>query len=200
MRFLVYGAAKCHWTKSSIVSTEIEDRRRCRNNLKEYDGDEVFFNHIAFLFGYLSASHVQMDSGVYNYEFSYHLPPTLPASFEGCYGCIQYHVQAFVDSPECLDKEFKLPFTVVRYDDLNKHPDLKIPVNVEEIESFCCFCCLSGPLKMTVTLPYSGFTPRQRVPVTVNFVNQSNVGIIRTSLSLKRSVCYKRCHKVSCVE
>lgn len=188
----MFGVAKCHWTKAKTVIAEIDDKRSTRNKLKEYEGDEVLIKHEAYLFGYKNAGPVEMPSGTHRYEFSCHLSPSLPCSFEGRFGCIQYHVEAVLDVPWSLENEFKLPFTLVRYDDLNKQPDLKIPVNVEEVETFCCFCCMSEPMTMTVTLPYSGYALGQRIPVTVNYVNKSNVEIIQTMITLKKFVRYNR--------
>lgn len=184
----MFGAARCHWTKAKTVTAEIEDKRRCRNKLTEYEGDEIFINHKTVLFTHQNP--VEMSIGTKLHEFSFHLPPTLPASFEGRFGCIQYHIEAVLYTPANLNKEYKLPFTVVRYDNLNKQPDLKLPVNIKETETFCFLCCRSEPMTMNVTLPYSGFTTSQRIPVTVNYVNKSDVEIIRTSISLYRKTKY----------
>lgn len=133
-----------------------------------------------------------MPSGTHRFDFACQLPPLLPASFEGSKGNIRYKVEACLDVPWGFDKEFDLSFTVVRNDDLNLQPELKIPSQGEEITRFCCLFCESEPLLMTVSIPFSGYAPGQNINVTVTYNNKSDVEVQHTRICLKRTVEFHR--------
>lgn len=143
-----------------------------------------------------------MSSGTYKYEFSCQLPEQLPASFQGSHGSINYEIEAATDIPWAFDKNLKEEFIVVRDEDLTNLPVLRIAVKSEEIKRFCCLFCKSKPLIMTVSLPCSGFAEGQEIPITINFVNKSNVNVTGTEISLKRVICFARLVskiKINCV-
>lgn len=144
------------------------------------------------LFGSANGEPVELPSGLHKYDFQFPLPALIPPSFEGSYGNIRYRVEAELDVPWGFDKEYKLQFTVVRRDELNSQPELGIPVHLEEVNNFCCWCCESDPLLMTVTLPFAGFVPCQDIPVKVSYVNKSDVNISETQFRLHRTIYYKR--------
>lgn len=133
---------------------------------------------------------MDMSSGTYRYSFDCLLPHNIPASFDGSYGHIRYYIEACLDIPWRFDKEYRVQFTVVRNDDLNEYPQLQMPCRQEEFAKFCCLFCQSDPMIMTVTIPYSGFTPGQVIPVTINFDNKSSIKVDRTKVNFKRFIRY----------
>lgn len=154
-------------------------------------GKTVYLNTRTYLFGSEGGILVEIPSGIHKYEFSVRLPSEVPASFEASNGHIRYNVEAVLDVPWDFDQEFKLPFNVFRVFDLNFHPELKIPCKSEEIKRFSCCFCQSEPLIMTVTVPQSGFVPGEKILVTVDYDNRSDIAIISTKISLKRTIRYK---------
>lgn len=190
--FVVYGAAKCHWTETKRETQGTGENRRTVTRTISFDGKEVYLNTRTYLFGYKSADAVEVTSGTHRYDFECLLPPQLPASFEASHGSIRYHVEAVLDVPWSFDKEFELQFTVARNDDLNFQPYLKIPSQSEKIKRFCCLFCESEPLILTVTLPCTGYSPGQNIPVTIVYNNKSNVTITATRINLKRTIEYNR--------
>lgn len=157
-----------------------------------YSGKEIYFSTKTYLVGTDDASIVRLPRGVHRYNFTCHLPFLLPESFEASHGFIRYEVEVILEIPWKVDKKFKRQFTVVRHDDLNHNPQLKLPCHSEEIKHFCCWLFESEPLIMTVTLPYSGYAPGQVLHVTVNYFNKSKVEVRRTKISLKRIIRYFR--------
>lgn len=90
--------------------------------------------------------------------------------------------------PQEIDREMKLPITVIRPEDLNLCPLLKYPKREEVSKTFCWYfiCCLgSSPLVMSAHIPYSGFVPGQRIPVYIELNNQSHVDVKSTRITLK---------------
>lgn len=188
----MYGAAKCHWTELRSETVGRGENRRTVDKSVHFKGKDIYLNTRTYLFGSSGGSALEIKSGNHKYEFDCLLPAQLPSSFEALHGNINYYVQAVLDIPWGIDKEFKLPFTLVRHDDLNDFPELKIPVINEEIKQFCNCFCLSDPIVMTVTLPCSVFAPGQKVPIEICYNNNSNVVVQSTRINLKRLTTYNR--------
>lgn len=131
-----------------------------------------------------------MSAGVHRFDFQYQLPASLPASLKATRGSIRYSFEACLDIPWRFNEEFKSEFTVVRNDDLNKLPELKLPCEKGEIKTFCCYSCKSGPFTMTVIIPYSGYISGQAIPVTVKYDNQSSVQVKRTKINFIQKITY----------
>lgn len=109
-------------------------------------------------------------------------------------GDISYYVESQVD----LENRYKIcfgqtPFDIVRYDDLNLCPELRLPVKLEKVKSFCFIFC-TGPLVMTVTTSCTGFALGQSVPIKIDYDNRSNVNVKQTKVSLKRLINYLCIH------
>lgn len=154
-----------------------------------YSGEQQFFHYVRDLFGKKGNGLVmEMEANEYVYSFEYELPSNLPYSTEGKYGEIYYLIKVSLDIPHQLDKEIRFPVTVIRYEDLNTKPLLKYPKREETTKTYCFFwmCCLeSSPLLLKATIPYSGFTPGQKVPISIEFNNQSHVNVKCTKITLK---------------
>lgn len=181
----VYGAAKCHWTEAAGDGQKL-------NTTIHYKGKDVYLNTKTYLFGSEDGNAIEKASGIHKYHFTCLLPAQLPASFEASHGNICYNIEAVLDIPWGFNKYFKLHFALLRHDDLNSLPELAIPSISEEIKQFCCCFCLSDPLIMTVTLPCSGFTPGQSIPIKISYSNKSTVNVVESNISLKRIICYNR--------
>lgn len=64
--------------------------------------------------------------GTYDYTFQCMLPPGLPTSVEGNIGYIRYTARVVLDIPMWPDKEFDVPFTVIKAINLNAIPALRV--------------------------------------------------------------------------
>lgn len=190
--FILHGEAYCTWNERVQKQVGIGNVRRTETRTIHYEGKDVYLNTRTYLYGRQGGSSVDMASGTYRYNFECQLPHSIPASFEGSYGHIRYYIEACLDIPWRFDKEYRIQFTVVRNDDLNERPELKIPCRQEEFAKFCCLFCQSAPMIMTATIPCSGFTPGQMIPVTVNFDNKSTVKVDRTKINFKRFIRFNR--------
>lgn len=168
------------------------DNRRTETQEVPYEGKNVYISNKMSLFGSPNGQPMELPNGLHKYDFQFPLPALIPPSFEGSYGNIRYRIEAELDVPWGFDKEYKLQFTVVRRDELNSQPELKIPIQLEEVTKFCCWCCKSDPLLMTVTVPFGGFVPGQDIPIKVSYINKSDVNIIATQFRLHRIIHYNR--------
>lgn len=138
---------------------------------------------------------IELQEGVHRYDFSVPLSPRFPESLNGKYGNIRYTIEALLDVPWGTGSglhEIKSQFTLARNDDLNAYPDLQIHSTCEEIKRFCCFCCESDPLIMTVVLPRTGYVPGETIQVSISYNNKSNVEVSYTKINFKRFITFKR--------
>lgn len=150
--------------------------------------EQQYFHYVRDLFGKKHGMVMEVDAGEWVYPFEYELPGNIAYSTEGKHGEIYYGIKVILNIPQELDKEIKLPLTIVRYEDLNTMPLLKYPKREETSKTFCWFfiCCLgSSPLVMSASIPYSGFVPGQKIPVTIEMNNQSHVEVKSTKITLK---------------
>lgn len=132
-----------------------------------------------------------MQPGTTTYSFACMLPTQLPSSVEGKYGHIRYSCKVVVDRPWKTDKEFRLSFSVIKTEDLNlMSPTLYIPSKSEIVRHFYCCCFKSKPFYMSASIPFAGYVPGQKIEVTINMNNQSNVDIEGTKVSLERNTQY----------
>lgn len=150
----------------------------------------MYLNSRTYLFGQSGGPTFEIHPGVHRYEFACQLPDQLPYTAELKHGSIRYYAEAVLDIPWSFDKEIKVPFTVVRYDDLNMFPELRIPLKYEEIKTFCCLFCASGPLIMSVAMPCTGLAIGQTVNITIDYSNKSDVDVLQTKMKLKRNISY----------
>jgi hypothetical protein len=109
-----------------------------------------------YLFGSQSGDSIELASGTTTYSFACFLPEQLPSSIEGKFGHIRYCAKAVIDRPWKSDKEFRLPFSVIKPEDLNAIPSLQIPTKSEIIRHFYCCCFRSKPFLMSASIPYGG--------------------------------------------
>lgn len=167
-----------------IARTQMDvGRTRC-------SGEQQFFHYVRDLFGKKHGNIMEVSAGEYVYPFEYELPNNIAYSVEGKYGEIYYGIKVVLDIPHDIDKEVRLPLTLIRYEDLNTMPLLKYPKSDEVSKTFCsfCFCCCcfrNSPLILTASIPFSGYVPGQMIPIAIEMNNQSHVDVKATKISLK---------------
>lgn len=157
-----------------------------------FKGKEVYLDIKKYLIGEVGESTHKVSSGIHRYEFSIQLPPTLPPSLKLSIGGIRYTMEIVLDRPLSIDTQLKIDFTIVRSDNLNQFSKLKLPCVSEEIKTFKSFWCTSDELSMMVAIPQSGYVPGQNIPITINYINKSNVKVERTKICLKKIIRYIR--------
>lgn len=150
-------------------------------------GEQQFFHYVRDLFGKKHGNIMEVSAGEYVYPFEYELPNNIPYSVEGKYGEIYYGIKVVLFTPHAIDKEVRLPLTVIRYEDLNTMPLLKYPKSDEVAKTFCSLCCCfrNSPLILSASIPFSGMVPGQKIPIAIEMNNQSHVDVKATKISLK---------------
>lgn len=172
------GEAACKWTESSGSGSS--------RRVTTYLAEQHFLNSITYLFGSKDCENTEVPIGVHTYNFACHLPEAIPYSVEGKHGHVRYKVDVNLDIPWAFDLQTELAFNVVRYEDLNNFPELRLPCEFEEIKTFCCLFCKSDPLIIKVRLPRTGFATGEKIPVGVELINKSSTEVSHTIFTLKR--------------
>lgn len=143
-------------------------------------------NAVNYFFGKEGGEAIEVSSGVHLYKYSCCVPKKAPASVEGKYGYIRYHVDVKLDIPYMPDMCTKQPFTVVRFEDLNSYPELQIANEVEEVKTFCCCLCESDPLMLKVSTKQSGYVLGDKIGVRVEIFNRTNKRFNKSLITLNR--------------
>lgn len=110
------------------------------------------------------------------YPFNFLLPPGgIPCSYAGAHGEIEYGIMATIRTPWYnFNKEVEARINVLVIVDLNLFPPrLVMPVERTASKHYCCLCCASGPVGLTVRLPKTGFAQGEVVPLIVDMFNDS---------------------------
>lgn len=58
-------------------------------------------------------------------------------------------------------------------------------------KTFCCLCCGSPPLKVSIMMPVKGYVPGQAMMIRVNVENQSGIVVDTVKLILRKIVTFK---------
>ncbi|KAH8420951.1 hypothetical protein KR222_011089 [Zaprionus bogoriensis] len=159
------GEAKVRWE---------EHRTRTRNGKSEsyyeyFRGSETYLSSRTDVFG-----EGELPAGTHVYTFCIPLPLECPTSCVEKYGKVYYEVSLTLDRSWRFDNVFKQPITVLQTYNLNMYPDMLIPVKAEDIKYFCCWPCSSGPVISTLTIPFGGYAPGQRIHYSLHIDNQSH--------------------------
>lgn len=91
-----------------------------------------------------------------------------------------------MDIPYMPDLNASEYFTVVRHEDLNNYPELRLQSEVEEVKTFCCFFCESDPLLLKISVPKTGFSVGEKIPVEVEVFNRSSYKFTKSIFTLYR--------------
>lgn len=120
-----------------------------------------------------------------SYPFSFQLPlMNLPSSYLGQHGKVEYLLEANVKRSWKFDFNAKQYITVNSIVDLNNDPVAAEPGEWKTAKTFCCLCCASGPLTMTIRLKTKGYCSGEIIPVEVEINNMSTRGVTDLSAEL----------------
>ncbi|CAG9797196.1 unnamed protein product [Chironomus riparius] len=168
----IFGKSKAHW---------IEKNGRSETH---YNGKEIFINSRNYILGKAGGPSIKIDSGNHKYSFACQLPNDLPYSIKLDHGEIIYFIEAVLVIPWSYNLELRKEFGIIRYEDLNLYPELRLPQNREVVKKFFTLFKESKPLHISVSIPRSGYTSNQEVLVNILYSNQSDVDIKKTAVRL----------------
>lgn len=101
---------------------------------------------------------------------------------------IKYKVKLVMDIPWGIDATKSHEFEVVNVIDLNQNRVLQMPVQIDEIKSFCFCSCRPHEAVVTVTLPQGGYVPNETIPIQCYINNKTTVEFHSATFKLVRVV------------
>ncbi|XP_070073964.1 arrestin domain-containing protein 3-like [Drosophila takahashii] len=162
---LFEGESKVHWGESRTTSVN----GQTQHYTQHFRGKQTYVNSRTNVFG-----SGNLPAGTHSYSFGIPLPPDCPSSVVGQYGKVSYEVSLVVDRHWRFNNVFKKSVTVLQTYNLNMSPELLMPLVREDIKHFCCWPCRSGPVLSTLTIPFGGYAPGQKIRFTLEIDNQSS--------------------------
>ena len=151
-----------------------------------YQGEQNLMNVENCFFGKENCEPIEVSKGVHLYKFSARIPKKVPASAEGKFGFIRYKVEVNLEIPFMPDLSAVEDFIVVTHEDLNNYPELKLPSEVEEVRTFCCFMCESEPLMIKLSTPQTGYALGDEVRIKIEIFNRSKTKFDKSMVTLNR--------------
>ncbi|XP_034132213.1 arrestin domain-containing protein 3 isoform X2 [Drosophila guanche] len=151
---LFRGEAKVSWNEHKTRTSNGKTQHYTEN----YRGKQTYLRTRTQVFG-----SGDLPSGDHQYTFCIPLPLDCPTSCDMKYGKIFYEISLVIDKQWGFNKDFKQPLTVIQTYNLNISPDLLIPLVREDVKYFCCWPCTSGPVLSTLTIPFGGYAPGQKI-------------------------------------
>jgi len=152
-----------------------------------YSGHEKYLTGTTYLFGSRNGPLKEFKIGTYSYDFRFKIPPGIPSTVKCINGKINYRIEAFLEFEE-FDFFTKQAFTIIRFEDLSIHANLRTQVTDEVTDSFCCWNFKTKPLIMTASLPFSGYVAKQTIQVTVKINNRCGFDVLQVSLKLMKII------------
>lgn len=130
-------------------------------------------------------------AGNHKYPVQFTLPANLPSSYIGLNGYIRYTVKVHVDVAWKFDSKFSQEFNVVAPIDLNHYAQIQNALRVEHSKQFTCCCIpIGGHYDIAISLPCIGYSNEQKIPISVECTNRSNVYIRGLKVALRKLVTY----------
>lgn len=134
----------------------------------------------------------QLSEGTHTYTFSIPLPAHCPTSCLGKYGKVSYELSLVMDRLMRFKKVFRKPLAVLQPYDLNLHPEMLRPIQLERIRKFCCWPFGGGFVKLNLHIPFGGYVPGQTINYSLDVDNKSqNVDLKAFTMTLVQTSTFK---------
>ncbi|KAI8588868.1 hypothetical protein BDZ88DRAFT_396686 [Geranomyces variabilis] len=137
-----------------------------------------------------------LERGEHHFPFVFRVPAAqLPASFEGRCGRVRYEVACVLARPGNLNKLIHCPVTIPSTLD-SSDLDMLERCQATDGAPVGRWFWKSGHLEVACSLPKTGYTSEEVVPLRIEITNHSGSGAILRDISLKQRVMYKIVNEV----
>lgn len=180
IRLKLSGKAKLSWSEGS------DKNRRSYSGLERYPVLDLD------LCGSRSKdSEMVLDPGEYRYQFSVHLSPELPASYEAesIAAHIRYKAKATIDKPWAIDETVKVAITVLHPLDLNLEPPATVEPVVMQGQGQGC-CCFRGFVDYDVLVNRGCFVGGETIFFNGHVTNGTRSNMLKISVKLNQKIEY----------
>lgn len=171
-----------------VRSSHRDSQGNTRHTSTTFSSHEQYLNSQTVLFGAIDGPTIKFPAGQHSYNFACALPERLPGSLSTDEADIKYKVKLVMDVPWGLDSKESHAFEVRNVIDLNQNHAVKMPVQMEELKSFCLFSCSSQEALVTMYVPQGGYAPNEDIPIQCTITNKTSVSFEGVSFKLRRIV------------
>lgn len=185
MYILIEGVAEVRWTEQESYR---DSDGKTQHRSVTHSSHEQYLNSQTALFGQIEGPTVKLPAGEHTYQFACALPERLPGTMHSHEADIRYKVKLVMDVPWGIDTTKKQEFEVVNMIDLNQNYSLRMPVQLEEVKSFCLCSWQAQEAAISVTVPQGGYVPNEEIPVQCSITNKTAVPFEGVSFTLQRIV------------
>ncbi len=175
------GGAEVHWTKTR----QFIDRERTVH----YRNSDTYVNREVVLWKAEYSPTGSLPVGEHYLPFILELPQNIPHSFEGTYGQVRYELEASIlqsiqtnfvlRSKHAIIVENNTPMDILRL--------CREPRTVAKTKRLKILIFGAGSISTTVSVPRTGFSPGDTIPININVSNQSSRRICVDSVLRRRS-------------
>jgi hypothetical protein len=184
LRVSLVGGANCHWSESHGTG---DDRRT-----EYYSSSETYINTFVVIWDKQASGGGLFPPGSYTYPFSLQIVgDNLPPSFNGSVGRIVYQIEARVVKSGLLKFDHKVHSEITLANLVHTNvPHLLQPARGEVQKTICCWCCASGPIVISLSIPRSTYCIHtDAIPFEVHVENGSRRAVNITA-SINQVVLY----------
>ncbi len=173
------GRANVHWTEHQGHGWEVD-----------YKNSETYVCVRAILWKLRNAPTGNLPIGEHCFPFSFQLPQNAPASFEGKCGHVRYEVEGRIFQSGVINSIIKSSPSIkanlyVRDAILPLYND---PITMEKSKRLRFFCFNSGFVSTSVSIPRTGFSPGEIIPISMHVDNQSSRQICVVSTLQRKDI------------
>ncbi|XP_037825328.1 arrestin domain-containing protein 1-like isoform X2 [Lucilia sericata] len=155
------------------------------NQTTHYESNELYIDNTTTVHG-----EGTLPAGIHTYNFQMFLPFECPTSCEGRYGNIRYSLTLKIIRIYRFDNVFNKELNVIKPQDLNLNPDLGIPIQTEDLFTFCFCLCSKGNMNVKLNTPFGGYAIGQSVKYSIHVQNQSLIDIIGYTIEFIRKLTF----------
>ena len=181
------GKAYVHWTE--------QRNNRSGNHTVHYSVTQTIFSDMFIQLWGNGRDSQKLAAGRYEFPFKFQLPSNLvlPTSYEspseGHTSYIRYSLFARISRSLKFDHTTTRAITVNEIVDINT-TQLIAPLSSSNEKTFCCFCCASGPISLSVKTDRGGYCPGESIAISTEAENHTNRRITSVRATLKQVVVY----------
>lgn len=159
-------------------------------SLIQSSSTEEYIHTTLYLLGTGNTDDTEMVlTGTHDFPFTFDLPHSIPASFVGHYGSVEYTLNLVIRRP-LMTSEVHRFFLKIFVPFNFKGSIYRQPIDLEINGIRACFCVVFTSFKLEVSIPKSYFYIGQSIPIHIYCKNDTNVTVLKLKILLIQKEIY----------
>lgn len=128
-------------------------------------------------------------TGPSDFPFTFTLPHSIPASYVGHYGSVEYTLNAVIKRPFKISEVHRMFLKI--FAPFNFTGSIyRQPIDLEIVGIRACFCVVFRSFKLEVSIPKSYFYIGQSIPIHIRCTNDTRVTVVKLKILLIQKEIY----------